>query len=129
MGFMGMLPALAWNPWSYAIARFFSGIGVGACFVVYLSHLMVTLHPIFSYVYKKILIPIFTKQEFLTPSWRTICGTVSFWPIGEIFLAPLAYFIGSWRWLTFATAVPALLLVPFYLQVLHYCIYLHCTRT
>ncbi|CAL8121746.1 unnamed protein product [Orchesella dallaii] len=96
MGLLGMLPAAAFDPWSYAVAKFLAGFGVGACFVVYLAHLM----------------------EFLTPAWRTICGTISFWPPGEMLLGLLAYLIVSWRWLTIIVALPALFLLLFHRTVL-----------
>ncbi|ODM95999.1 Organic cation transporter protein [Orchesella cincta] len=96
MGVLGMLPAAAIDPWSYAIARFLAGFGVGACFVIYLSHLM----------------------EFLTPAWRTICGTISFWPFGEMLLGLLAYLIVGWRWLTIIVALPALFLLLFHKTIL-----------
>ncbi|XP_037027785.1 organic cation transporter protein-like [Bradysia coprophila] len=96
MGLLGMAPALASGPWSYAVARFFAGFSVGATFVVYLSHL----------------------TEFLVPSWRNICGALSFYPIAEMVLPLLACLIGSWRLLTFATAIPALFLLAFYRFIL-----------
>lgn len=96
MGLLGMLPAAAFDPWSYAVSRYLAGLGVGACFVVYLAHLM----------------------EFLTPSWRTIVGTVMTWPFGEMLLGLLAYLIVGWRWLTVVSAFPALLLLLFHKTIL-----------
>ncbi|KAJ6636481.1 Organic cation transporter protein [Pseudolycoriella hygida] len=96
MGFLGMAPALAVDPWSYTVARFLAGFSVGATFVIYLSHLM----------------------EFLIPSWRHICGAFSLFPVGEMLLPLLAYLIGGWRVLTFTLALPALFLLTFYRFVL-----------
>ncbi|CAG7832213.1 unnamed protein product [Allacma fusca] len=73
----------------YAISRFLAGFGMGGCFVVYLVHLM----------------------EFLTPSWRTICGCVSLWPIGEMLLGLIAYLVPNWRYLTVITALPTFLVL------------------
>lgn len=58
-------------------------------------------------------------MEFLTPSWRTICGAISFWPPGEMLLGLLAYLIISWRLLTVVVALPALVLLLFHRLVLN----------
>lgn len=47
-------------------------------------------------------------MEFLTPRWRVICGSISFWFAGEMLLALSAYFISSWRILTLIASIPAL---------------------
>jgi hypothetical protein len=46
-------------------------------------------------------------MEFLTPTWRTICGCISFWAIGEMFLGLFGYLIVPWRTLSWATSLPA----------------------
>ncbi|CAG7723726.1 unnamed protein product [Allacma fusca] len=97
MAIFGMLPALSWDPISYAVARFLAGVGQGGSFTVYLVHLM----------------------EFLTPSWRAVCGCVSFWPLGEMLLGLVAYLVPNWRFITIATAIPAyvvLLFLPYIVE-------------
>jgi len=50
-------------------------------------------------------------MEFLTPAFRTICGCVSLWSLGEMLLALIAYFTPDWRPLTAFTALPALIIL------------------
>lgn len=38
--------------------------------------------------------------EVVSPRWRTFCGCIGFWACGVMTLAPLAYFIRNWRYLT-----------------------------
>ena len=52
--------------------------------------------------------------EFLTPSWRSLCGAVPFWCVGEMLLGLLAYLIPNWRYLTVATAAPAFVVLLFF---------------
>ncbi|CAG7821037.1 unnamed protein product, partial [Allacma fusca] len=89
IGFGGILPGLATSPITCAIARFIAGFGNGGCFVGFLVHLM----------------------EFLTPSWRIICGCISLWPMGEMLLGLLAYHIPNWRYLTVVSALPPFLVL------------------
>ena len=84
----GVISGLVTDIYSFAIAKFLAGIGVGGFYVVYNIYLI----------------------EFLTPSWRTICGCVSIWFIGEMLLTLFAYFIPSWRMLTLAASLPTLLI-------------------
>ncbi|OXA36584.1 Organic cation transporter protein [Folsomia candida] len=88
MGGFGFASGWAPDPYSYAATRFVAGFAVGGCFVVYMNYLM----------------------EFLTPSFRTICGCVSLWAVGEMMLAFIAYNLPHWRHLTFATTLPTFLI-------------------
>ncbi|CAL8110024.1 unnamed protein product [Orchesella dallaii] len=94
MGVSGILSANAETLVTYGISRFIAGFAAGGGLVAHMNYLM----------------------EYLTPSWRVLCGTVSLWPLGEILLGLFGYMIPSWRTLTWVTSVPALLLfvtIPF----------------
>ena len=47
-----------------------------------------------------------------------ICGSVSFWAIGEMTLGLFGYLITPWRTLSWATSVPAFSIFAVYLYVL-----------
>jgi MFS family permease len=88
MSIFGAASGLVTDVYSFAATKFLTGLGVGGYYVVYSIYLI----------------------EFLTPSWRTICGCVSLWFLGELILTLFAYFIPSWRILTLATSLPGLLI-------------------
>lgn len=92
MGISSFASAWTYDPVSYAITRGVAGFAVGGCFVVYMNYLM----------------------EFLIPSFRTVCGCVSLWAVGEMLLALLAYKIQNWRYLTALTGLPILLIFAIY---------------
>jgi hypothetical protein len=87
MGFFGVASGLVTHEYLYALTRFFAGVGCGGFYVVYSIYLI----------------------EFLTPSWRTICGCVSFWFLGEMALTLAAYLMPPWRILTIVTSSTAFL--------------------
>jgi hypothetical protein len=53
-------------------------------------------------------------MEFLTPEFRTICGCVSLWSVGEMMLALGAWFIPEWRQLSWLISLPALFILTAY---------------
>lgn len=88
MGTSGCVSALALSPLMYAILRLVSGLATGGLYFVALNFLM----------------------EFLTPPYRTICGCVSLWGIGEMLLAITGWFFPNWRKLLFVISLPVLVL-------------------
>jgi MFS family permease len=88
----------------YALCRFFVGLGFGAQKVVNCVFLL----------------------EFVGRRWRTVCGTVGFWAVGQLILALLvkylpfdnncyiaactqANYIREWRHLVMATSISGVL--------------------
>ena len=92
MGLFGLCSGLAFDLYTYGILKFLCGIGIGGFYCVYYIYLI----------------------EFLTPSFRTICGCLSIWFLGEFTLVLFAYYIESWRILTVATSIPSFFILLIY---------------
>ncbi|CAG7733132.1 unnamed protein product [Allacma fusca] len=92
MGAFGLVSGVANNIYLFGGSRFLAGVGLGGFYCVYYIFLM----------------------EFLTPKWRTIAGCVSIWSVGIMSLALLAYLLPSWRYLTCAPSIVALVVLCFY---------------
>ncbi|CAL8107343.1 unnamed protein product [Orchesella dallaii] len=84
MGTFGFASGWAPDPYMYCLFRFVTGFAVGGCYVVYLNYLM----------------------EFLTPQYRTVCGCVSLWAVGEMLLALVGYYMPGWRQINWITSLP-----------------------
>ncbi|ELU17167.1 hypothetical protein CAPTEDRAFT_222145 [Capitella teleta] len=81
--FSGFGSAFATSWKVYAFCRFLVGLGFGALMVV------------------NCVFPL----EFVGRRWRTVCGTVGFWAIGQLVLALMANYIKHWRYLTMASSI------------------------
>ncbi|CAG7834817.1 unnamed protein product [Allacma fusca] len=80
--------SFATSPFTYAIARFFVGVGLSSI----------------------LILGSFYPMEFLTPRWRSISGAAGPWGEGVMTLALLAYYFRPWRQLCLVTSVPMMLM-------------------
>jgi len=83
----GLVSAFSPNYQLYAACRFVCGYGFGSTQVIN------CIYPL----------------EFVGNRWRTLCGTIGFWAMGQMILSLAAYFVRNWRYLILVTACPGYL--------------------
>jgi MFS family permease len=113
----GCASAFAPNPYAYAAVRFFAGIGVGGeyqCTIQNSILLMILKMKDILYFIGYYCIYSIYLMEFLTPTYRVVCGSLGLWFLGEMCLALAAYLISSWRILSLVAAAPAAIMLLTY---------------
>ncbi len=106
---MGVASGFTKSPFVYAGTRFIIGFSIARkphthpiSFIENEQHLKFIFLSVTAYIVLNTIYVI----EILPLNWRTLCGALGPWSIGVMLLAPLAYFIESWKTLSWLSALP-----------------------